>query len=263
MFCGLVLVFLVLPLAVVVPLSFSAGAYLQFPPPGYSFRWYQTYFGDPQWMSATVLSAEVGLTVVVISLVLGVAAALGIVRFPIPGKTAIRVILMSPLIIPTVVIAIAVYSEYVALHLIGNFWGLVVAHTILALPFTVMMSASGLERVDRRLEEASYTMGATALQTFKRVTLPIIAPSLFAAGIFAFITSWDEVIMVLFVGGATATTLPLKMFSYLRTEINPTIAAVSTLLLVVVLVTLLSAEARSFGRVRPVRRLEASIEDGE
>jgi putative spermidine/putrescine transport system permease protein len=226
-----VFAFLVVPLLVVVPVSFSSGMYLQFPPPGFSLHWYKDYFGDPQWIDATVLSVEIALCVVVLAVSIGLLAALAIVRMPFRGIGLVRMLLMTPLIVPSVVVSIAVYSVYVTFHLIGSFLGIVLAHTILALPFTVVLLVSGFQRVDRRLEEASYTMGASVARTFRRVTLPILRPSIFAAAIFAFIASWDEIIMVIFIGGGAGTTLPLRMFNYLRTEINPTIAAVSTLLL--------------------------------
>jgi putative spermidine/putrescine transport system permease protein len=255
--CGLIFAFLVLPLFIVVPVSFSSAMYLQFPPPGYSTQWYASYFGDPQWIDATVLSVEVALVVAVLAVILGGAAALAIVRLAFPGKAVVRVLLMTPLIVPSIVVAIAVYSVYGQLHLIGSYWGIVLAHTILALPFTVMLIVSGLERVDRRLEEASYTMGASAWYTFSRVTLPILGPSIFAAAVFAFIASWDEIIMVIFIGGAGGTTLPLKMFSYLRTEISPTIAAVSTLLLAVVVLLFGALEIlRSHRESSQLKRLE-------
>lgn len=228
-----VFAFLIVPLVVVIPVSFSAGMYLQFPPPGLSMHWYQDYFGDPQWIDATVLSVEIALSVVVLAVSIGSLAALAIVRMPFPGIGLIRMLLMTPLIVPSVVVAVAVYSVYVSFHLIGSFIGIVLAHTILALPFTIVLMVAGFQRIDRRLEEASYTMGASVAWTFRHVTLPILRPSLFAAAIFAFIASWDEIIMVIFIGGGAGTTLPLRMFNYLRTEINPTIAAVSTLLLVV------------------------------
>src|SRR6185437_13727989 len=145
------------------------------------------------------------------------------------------------LIVPSVVVAIAVYSVYVSFHLVGSFLGILLAHTIGALPFTIVLMVAGFQRIDPRLEEASYTMGAGVAWTFRKVTLPILRPSLFAAAIFAFITSWDEIIMVIFIGGA-GTTLPLRMFNYLRTEINPTIAAVSTLLLAFAVVAFAAAE---------------------
>jgi putative spermidine/putrescine transport system permease protein len=237
-----VFAFLVVPLLVVVPVSFSSGMYLQFPPPGFSLRWYEDYFGDPQWIDATVLSIEIALCVVVLAVAIGALAALAIVRLPFPGIGFVRMVLMTPLIVPSVVVAIAVYSVYVSLHLIGSFLGIVLAHTILALPFTIVLMVAGFQRVDRRLEEASYTMGAGVAWTFRHVTLPILRPSIFAAAIFAFIASWDEIIMVIFIGGGAGTTLPLRMFNYLRTEINPTIAAVSTLLLVFAIVVFATAE---------------------
>jgi putative spermidine/putrescine transport system permease protein len=237
-----VFAFLVVPLLVVVPVSFSSGMYLQFPPPGFSLRWYEDYFGDPQWIDATVLSIEIALCVVVLAVAIGALAALAIVRLPFPGIGLVRMVLMTPLIVPSVVVAIAVYSVYVSLHLIGSFLGIVLAHTILALPFTIVLMVAGFQRVDRRLEEASYTMGAGVAWTFRHVTLPILRPSIFAAAIFAFIASWDEIIMVIFIGGGAGTTLPLRMFNYLRTEINPTIAAVSTLLLVFAIVVFATAE---------------------
>jgi len=241
-YCSTVFAFLIVPLLVVVPVSFSAGAYLRFPPPGLSLRWYRDYFGDPQWLDATLLSAEIGACVTILSVLLGSAAALVIVRHPFPGMGLARLILLAPLIVPSVVVAIAVYSVYVAFHLVGSFLGIVLAHTILALPFTVVLMIGGFQRVDRRLEEASYTMGASAMRTFLRVTLPIMRSSLVAASIFAFISSWDEIIMVIFIGGSAGTTLPLRMFNYLRTEINPTIAAVSTLLLAFAVIAFAASE---------------------
>jgi putative spermidine/putrescine transport system permease protein len=237
-----VFAFLVVPLLVVVPVSFSSGMYLQFPPPGLSLRWYEDYFGDPQWIDATVLSVKIALCVVVLAVAIGALAALAIVRLPFRGVGLVRMVLMTPLIVPSVVVAIAVYSVYVSFHLIGSFVGIVLAHTILALPFTIVLMVAGFQRVDRRLEEASYTMGAGVAWTFRHVTLPILRPSIFAAAIFAFIASWDEIIMVIFIGGGAGTTLPLRMFNYLRTEINPTIAAVSTLLLVFAIVAFATAE---------------------
>ena len=259
-----VFAFLVVPLLVVVPVSFSSGLYLQFPPPGFSSQWYRDYFNDPQWIDATVLSFKIALCVVVLAVGIGSLAALVIVRMPFPGIGLVRMILMTPLIVPSVVVAIAVYSVYVTFHLIGSFQGIVLAHTILALPFTIILMAAGFQRVDRRLEEASYTMGAGVSWTFRHVTLPILRPSLFAAAIFAFIASWDEIIMVIFIGGGAGTTLPLRMFNYLRTEINPTIAAVSTLLLGFAVAAFATAEGvRLRGTARRAARGRVDVQRTE
>ena len=230
----LVVAYLLVPLLIVVPISFSSGAYLQFPPPGYSLQWYRSYFQDPQWVDATWLSVEVALTAAALAVILGGLAAVALVRMSVPFKATIRIILILPMIIPSIVVAISVYSLYARLHLVATFVGIVLAHTILALPFAATMLMSGFQQLNRSLEEASFTMGGSNWYTLRRVTLPALKPSIAAAAVFSFMTSWDEVIMVIFIGGGDATTLPLKMFSYLRTEINPTIAAVSTLLLAAV-----------------------------
>lgn len=239
--CVPVLLYLVAPLVIVVPVSFSSASYLQFPPPGFSFRWYESYFSDRSWIDATVLSLQVGVTVVVLSIAIGLLASIAMTRYRLPFSGIVRVMLMTPLIVPSIVVAVAVYSQYVDLHIIGSFWGIVLAHTVLALPFAILLLSSGLQQLPESLEEASYMLGAGRLATFIRVVLPALAPSILSAVLFAFITSWDEIIMVLFIGGTKGQTLPLKMFSYLRTEINPTIGAISTLLIgLVVLGVILS-----------------------
>lgn len=230
----LVLAYLLVPLLIVVPISFSAGAYLQFPPPGYSLQWYRSFFQDPQWVDATLLSAEVALAAAALAVVLGGLAAVALVRMSVPFKAAIRIVLILPMVIPSIVVAISIYSLYSRLHLVATFVGILLAHTVLALPFAATMLMSGFQQLNQSLEEASFVMGGSTWYTLRRVTLPALKPSIAAAAVFSFMTSWDEVIMVIFIGGGGATTLPLKMFSYLRTEINPTIAAVSTLLLTAV-----------------------------
>jgi putative spermidine/putrescine transport system permease protein len=233
-YCAGVLAFLILPLLIVVPVSFSSAAYLQFPPPGLSTRWYHSYFSDPTWIAATLLSVRVAAGAALVAVVAGTAAAYAVVRTAVPGKTLLRLSMLTPLIVPTIITAIAVYNLYISIHLVGTFRGLVLAHAVLATPFTFVLMAGAFGQVDRRLEEAARTMGASPFRTFRTVTLPLVLPGLIGAAVFAFITSWDEVVVALFVAGVTATTLPLKMFSYLQTEINPTIAAVSTMLILVV-----------------------------
>ena len=232
----LVLAFLIVPVLIVVPVSFSPGISLTFPPQGVSLRWYRNFFSDPSWTSAVWMSVKVAIMTVVASLVFGGAAAFGLVKFPIRGTRFVRGLLMTPLFIPAVVIAVAVYSFYASLRLIGSTWGIAMAHTVLALPYVIIMLTAGMSDFDKRLEEVSYSMGATKVYTMRRVMIPLLAPAIFAAAIFAFATSWDEVILVLFVGGSVGQTLPLKMFTYLRTEITPTIAAISTMMVGLILI---------------------------
>ncbi|MCA0340799.1 MAG: ABC transporter permease [Proteobacteria bacterium] len=238
----LVLAFLIVPVLIVIPVSFSPGISLKFPPQGISMRWYRNFFDDPAWTSAAWLSVKVAFMTVVASLVLGGAAAFGLERYSVRGAGFVRGLLMTPLFIPAVVIAVAVYSVYASLRLIGSTWGVAIAHTVLALPYVIIMLAAGIGGIDKRLEEASYSMGATRAYTFRRIQVPLLAPTIVAAAIFAFAASWDEVILVLFVGGTTAQTLPLKMFTYLRTEISPTIAAISAMMVCLILVIYAVAE---------------------
>ncbi len=233
-----VLIFLFLPLIVVIPISFNPGTVLRFPPDGISLRWYNDFFGDQRWLDAAWLSLRLGITVAILATVLALGAAVALTRFVTVGKPLLRALILSPLIVPLIVTSIAVFEVFNELGLLRSFWGLVLAHTILALPFGVIIIESALRNVDVTLEEAAMSLGASRLVAFRRITVPLIAPGLFGAAVIAFITSWDEVVMVLFVGGARNQTLPVRMFQFLETQIRPTIAAISTLLIVALLIAL-------------------------
>lgn len=239
---GLVLLYLVFPVFVVAPVSFSSAKYLQFPPPGWSLQWYENYFNRPGWVPATVLSVQVALATAALATTLGTAASLGLVRGRFPGRNAVNSFIVSPLVVPGIIVAIGVYFFYAQARLVGNPLGLVLAHTALALPFVVTNVSATLHGFDERLEYAAMNLGANRWQTFRRVTLPIIRPGVFAGALFAFITSFDELIVALFVSGSGAVTLPRKMWDSLRQEIDPTIAAVSTVLIVLSVLILLAAE---------------------
>ncbi|MGH2614118.1 MAG: ABC transporter permease [Thermomicrobiales bacterium] len=239
---ALVLIFLVFPVFVVVPVSFSSAKYLQFPPPGWSLQWYENYFIRPGWIDATMLSIRVALITTVLATALGTAASLALVRGRFPGRNAINSFMVSPLVVPAIIVAIGIYFFYARMKLVGHPLGLSLAHTALALPFVVTNVSATLHGFDERLEYAAMNLGANRWQTFRRVTLPIIRPGVFAGALFAFITSFDELIVALFVSGTGAVTLPRKMWDSLRLEIDPTIAAVSTILIAFSIVILLSAE---------------------
>jgi putative spermidine/putrescine transport system permease protein len=239
---GLVLFYLVFPVFVVVPVSFSSASYLQFPPPGFSLQWYEKYFDRRDWVDATFLSLRVGFATAILATILGTVAALGLVRGRFPGRNAINAFLVSPLIIPAIIVAIGVYFFYARLQIVGNQYALVLAHTALALPFVVINVSATLYGFDERLEYAAMNLGANRWQTFWKVTLPLIRPGVFAGALFAFITSFDELIVALFISGTGAVTLPRKMWDGLRQEIDPTIAAVSTILISISVLILLTAE---------------------
>jgi putative spermidine/putrescine transport system permease protein len=239
---AVVLAYLVFPVFVVAPVSFSSAKYLQFPPPGWSFQWYENYFSRPGWVPATLLSIRVALITAVLATILGTAASLALVRGRFPGRNAVNSFMVSPLVVPGIIVAIGVYFFYAQARLVGNPLGLALAHTALALPFVVTNVSATLHGFDERLEYAAMNLGANRWQTFRRVTLPIIRPGVFAGALFAFIVSFDELIVALFVSGSGAVTLPRKMWDSLRQEIDPTIAAVSTILITLSILILLTAE---------------------
>ena len=225
-----ILIFLVAPLAVVIPISFSAAKYLTFPPPGWSLQWYARYFGSREWMSATLRSFEVAVLTTAAATAVGTAAALAL-RRPFRGRSLVRLVLLAPLVVPVIIVAIALYGLYARLKLVGTLHGLVLAHTVLALPFVVVIVSATLRGIDDTLELAAQSLGASRAQTFRLVTLPLIRPGVVSAALLAFITSFDEVVVAIFVSGTQAATLPKQMWDGIRTEIDPTVAAVSTLLI--------------------------------
>ncbi|MEX2236031.1 MAG: ABC transporter permease [Dehalococcoidia bacterium] len=228
---GLVLTFLFLPLVVVIPISFTPGTVIQFPPDGLSLRWYRDALEDERWRQALWVSVRLGISVAVVTTVLGLGAALALTRFVSHGKTFIRTLVLAPLIVPVIITSIAVFDIFTRTGLARTFLGLVIAHTIIAVPFAVIILESALRRFDVSLEEAAISLGASPLGAFCRITLPILAPALLASLVFSFVTSWDEVVLVVFLGGATNQTLPLRMFEFLESNIRPTVAAISTALI--------------------------------
>ncbi|WP_118136898.1 ABC transporter permease [Oceanicella sp. SM1341] len=225
-FSVLVFVFLMLPLAVIVPLSFSGAEYLEFPPRSLSLRWYESYFGSAQWIDATLLSIGVGLATATLATVLGFPAALFITRCR--ARVVAMVldkVLVAPMIIPPVVIAIVTYSLFSRMQAIGSWWALVLAHTLLALPLVVIVLTAGLRALDRSLEQAALGLGAGWGNTYRLIVFPIIRPSLVSAFFFAFMASFDDLIVALFLAGSNMT-LPKKMFENIGYQLDPTIAAV-------------------------------------
>jgi putative spermidine/putrescine transport system permease protein len=239
---GLVLFYLILPILVVIPLSFSSASYLSFPPPGFSLHWYRNFFTRADWISSAWLSIWVGLAVTVLATALGTPASVALVRGRFAGKGLVNAFILSPLIVPGIIVAIGIYFFYARLGVVGNPIALVLAHTCLAVPFVVINVSATLYGFDERLEYAAMSLGASPWGAFRQVTLPLIRPGVLAGSLFAFITSFDELIVALFVSGTTAVTLPRRMWEGIRFEIDPTIAAVSTILVAFSVVLLLTAE---------------------
>ncbi|SEH03600.1 putative spermidine/putrescine transport system permease protein [Nonomuraea solani] len=240
-FCALVGVWLVAPALIVVPLSFTSKASLKFPPDGYSFRWYEHFFSDPAWVSALLTSVEVALLVTVVATVLGTAAALGLTRARMRGLGLAQGAMLAPMIVPGVVLAVGTYAVFLKLQLVGTLAGFVMAHTVLALPFVMIPVAASLRGFDRRLESAAASLGAGRWATFRSVTLPLVAPGVASGALFAFVTSFDEVVVSLFIQSPYLQTLPVKMYASVTREIDPTIAAAATMILVLTTTLVLAA----------------------
>jgi putative spermidine/putrescine transport system permease protein len=237
LFGGAVLLFLCLPIAVVVPMSFSSASSLAFPPPGLSLRWYQSFFGDPRWLRAAGNSALVAFASSAAALALGSIAAYGLVRGSFRGRALLEGNFIAPLILPPVITAVALYIFFARIGLLGTLPGLIVAHTILTVPYVVLLMSVAIRSFDVRIEQVAYSLGASWLRMFRSVLLPNLWPSVLAAWIFAFVISFDEVIVTLFLAGAY-DTIPKRMFNELILQVNPTITAIATLLIALSVITI-------------------------
>jgi len=239
---ALVLVFLIAPSLLVVPLSFSDSRYLSFPPPGWSVRWYEAFFKSIEWRDATVVSfVAAGLTMIV-STVLGTLAAYSLNTMRGRSMQLIYVAYMLPMIIPAILIAIGTFLLYAQIGLNSTLTGIVLAHSVMAIPLVVITVAAGLKSYDMNQELAARSLGASRARAFLTVTLPQIRIAVASGALLAFITSLDEVVISLFVAGGEYTTLTKRMFNALRDEIDPTIAAISTLLIAVSVVLLAASQ---------------------
>lgn len=226
---GLVIAVLILPIIVVMIISFSSASYLTFPPPGFSLRWYEQFFADSNWMRAFWTSSIVATLSACIAVVLGTSAALGIVRSNVRGKSLIMLLLVSPIIVPPVVLGLSMYSLFLRFDLVGTVYGLAAAHAIGGLPIVVVILSAALQGVDARLEQAASVHGASSLTVLRLVTFPAIAPGLAAATFFAFLHSFDELVLTLFLSSAQLKTLPLMLWGDVNYRLNPVLAVVSTL----------------------------------
>jgi putative spermidine/putrescine transport system permease protein len=229
---GLTLAFLVVPILVIIPLSFSDSTFLAYPMPGWSLRWYQNLFQSDDWIRAAQNSFIVAPAATVLATVLGTLAAVGLNKTEFRGKGLVMALLISPMVVPVVVVAVGVYIFFADIGLSETYTGLILAHAALGAPFVVTTVSATLQGFNQNLVRASLSLGAGPLRTFFRITLPVIAPGLISGALFAFATSFDEVVVTLFLAGPDQSTLPRQMFSGIRENISPTIAALATILIV-------------------------------
>jgi putative spermidine/putrescine transport system permease protein len=226
----LVLIFLVTPSLIIVPMSFGSDDVLLFPPRKYSLYLYHKFFTETGWVESTVQSLKVGLLATAVALIVGSAAAYGLVRGTFPGRKLLLLFFLTPLFIPLVIMALGFYIYFIILGLNGWSLSLAAAHVIYITPFVVVVVSAALAGVDPTLERAALTMGANRFYVFRRVTLPLIRPGLITAGLFGFLLSFDELIIALFITDPDTKTLPVKMYESLLYEVSPILASVSTML---------------------------------
>ncbi|MCO5151209.1 MULTISPECIES: ABC transporter permease [unclassified Shinella] len=230
LFCLLVAVLLLAPTLVVIPMSFNGNKSLAFPPVGFSWQWYDNFFRNPDWTTSFSNSLIIALIVAVVATVVGTLAAFGVSRAAARTGGLLRALLITPMVVPGVVLAIGIYAVYLDAHLVGTVTGFVLAHTMLAIPFVLIAVQASLEVFDRRLETAAASLGAGRLTVFRTVTLPLILPGILSGALFAFITSFDEIIVALFITSPYLKTLPVQIYTSITRDADPTVAAVGTLL---------------------------------
>ncbi|MGI9336696.1 MAG: ABC transporter permease [Gammaproteobacteria bacterium] len=245
----LVMLFLVMPTLIVIPMSFSESQYLEFPPRAWSLRWYEHYLGAPEWISATVTSLQAGALTMLLATPLGTMAAYGLFVSGFRLSRFVFVLLITPIMVPVILIAIGAFYVYVQLELVNSLLGLVLAHTILAIPLVLVIVSSALKSYDMNQERVARSLGASRLRAFLTITLPQIRFSIVTGALISFLTSFDEVIIAMFVSGGDNSTLTRNMFNALRDQIDPTIASISTIM-ILISSTLLAA-AQLFGRTKP------------
>lgn len=238
-FGGLVIVFLIGPVLFLIPVSFTTSSFMRWPPEFFTLRWYQSYLLEPIWLSAILRSLLVGLGSALIATSVGTPAAFALVRRRIPGKPLLMGVIIIPMILPHMVLAIALFSLYARIGLVGSALGLIVAHAVLAIPLVVITVSSVLRNYDQRLDQAAMVLGARPMRVFRTVTLPLIGTGMISAFIFSFISSFDELTVALFVTGGLTATLPKQMWEDAINQVSPGLAAVSTVILLGLTVILL------------------------
>jgi putative spermidine/putrescine transport system permease protein len=229
---ALIVLFLLAPIVVVVATAFTTANYPVFPPEGFTLHWFERFLGMSEFTDAIRLSTALALASTAVSMVLGTFAALALVRWRIPGRTAISALMLSPILFPAIVLGLALLVFYHRIGLAGSFVGLVTAHSLLTTPFVIRLVSASLADFDPAVEEAARNLGAGWWRTFLQVTLPLIRPGVLAGALFAFIISFDELVITLFLAGPGLETLPIRIFTYVEYSSDPTISAISTALIV-------------------------------
>ncbi len=257
--CALIFAFLILPILIIIPLSFNAQDFFTFTkemlaldPEGYSLKHYKDFFTNSEWQRSLANSFKIAPMATLLATAFGTLAAIGLSQTHVPFRGTIMAILISPMIVPLIISAAGMYFFYSRIGLQGTYWGVVLAHAVLGTPFVIITVTATLVGFDKSLTRAAASLGANQIATFFKIQVPLILPGVISGALFAFITSFDEVVVVLFVGAADSKTLPWQMFTGLREQISPTILAVSTVMVVlsIALLTTLELIRRRSERLR-------------
>lgn len=258
-FCGVVFFFLIAPILVIIPLSFNVQPYftytremLTLDPAGYSLRWYNSFWNSAAWMTAIRNSLVIGVFATIIATVLGTLAALGLSRREMPFRGLIMGLLISPMIVPLIISAAGMFFFYSSIGLAGTLPGVIMAHAALGTPFVIITVTATLVGFDHSLTRAAASLGASPATAFRKITMPLILPGVISGALFAFITSFDEIVIVLFLAGVEQRTIPREMWSGIREQISPTILAVATVLVLfsIALLTTIELLRRRSERMR-------------
>lgn len=254
--------FLIFPSVIIVPISFGNRVELIFPPTQYTLDLYRDYFGSREWLEVTYRSARNGLLAAMLAIAVGVPGAYALARTDFPGKRILTILLLSPIMVPIVVISLGLYLYYSHIALTGTLIGLVLAHGIYVTPFVIITVSAGIQQLDERLEIAATIMGASRLRVFFEVVLPQLVPSLISAALFAFLMSFDEVVIAWFISGPSTMTLPVKMYSSIKWESAPVLAAIASILTALSIMVCLAAVALTRGHT-PARTTNLHRSSGE
>ncbi|WP_027816439.1 ABC transporter permease [Paraburkholderia bannensis] len=238
---AVVALFLLLPILFIVALSFGDSQWLAFPAPGWTLEWYRQLFTDAGWLDSLMTSMKLAVIVTVLSVALGFLASLALVRGKFRGRAAVQAFFLTPMVLPVVVLAVALYAFFLRIGLAGTMTGFVIGHLIIALPFSIIAISNSLAGFDTALEDAALICGASPLAVKWRVTLPAIRLGLAAAAIFSFLASWDEVVVSIFMASPTLQTLPVRIWATLRQDLTPVVAAASSLLVALTTVLMLAS----------------------
>lgn len=237
----LVLLFLALPILIIFPLAFSQSGYLTFPPPGFSLRWMEKVLTSAEWLSSLWLSFRISVISTLLAMILSLLMALVLVRSRFAGKKIIYVLVLLPLIVPNIISALALFFFFSAADIFNSISAIIIGHAVIALPVATIIISSTLQGIDSQLEYSAMSLGAGNFTVFRRITFPLAAPGMISAAIFSFLSSFDELLIALFMAGNSIQTLSVRIWNNVQFELDPTIAAVSVLLVLITIIFLLAA----------------------